>query len=448
MENDRRQQQKKNLKTLSVTLFQELKADEHITLSYAGEDSLFLRINHAKVRQVSDVSQAYLSLDFIAGSRRTEYTFSLAGNLDRDLKQALKILECCRLECQSLPDDPYLVLPEAGENSEEDHSGSFPPIEKLSDILLKPAASLDLAGLFMAGTMMRASINSKGQYHWFSTDNFSFDYSLYTLDQKAIKSIYAGSHWQDAEYLANLQQAKAQLQILEKAPRRLEPGKYRVYFAPAAVAEFVSYCSWQGLSGKALKEGASPLKKLAEGEARLSPLFNLAEDFHQGLVPRFNDFGEVSPLKIPLITEGKLAATLVNRRTAQEYGLTSNTANAGETLRAPTIYPGSLKASMILSSIGTGLYISNLHYLNWSDLQHGRITGMTRYGCFWVENGEIVSPIKDMRFDETLYNFFGKNLEALGDTIQFMPATLSYGKRSLGGCSVPGMLVNDFSFTL
>ena len=31
----------------------------------------------------------------------------------------------------------------------------------------------------------------------------------------------------------------------------------------------------------------------------------------------------------------------------------------------------------------------NLHYLNWSDNIGGRITGMTRYACFWVENGEI-----------------------------------------------------------
>jgi len=100
-----------------------------------------------------------------------------------------------------------------------------------------------------------------------------------------------------------------------------------------------------------------------------------------------------------------------------------------------------------LQSIGEGLYISNLHYLNWSDLQHGRITGMTRYGCFWVENGEIVSPIHDIRFDETLYHFWGDPLEGLSERVELVPHTSSYGERSLGGISAPGMLVNDFTFT-
>ena len=72
---------------------------------------------------------------------------------------------------------------------------------------------------------------------------------------------------------------------------------------------------------------------------------------------------------------------------------------------------------------------------------------MTRYGCFWVEKGEIVSPIHDMRFDETLYNFWGNSLEDLGEQSELIPSTSSYGERSLGGISVPGMLVNDFSFT-
>lgn len=445
---NKRQHQKQDLKTLSQPLFQELKADEHMTLSYSGEDSLFIRVNKRSIRQISHVTQGYLSLDFIAGHRRTTCTFSLTGELTHDLKQSLKILDQCRTECKDLPEDPFLVFPEAGESSEEDHYGTYPAIEKLADTLLNPADSLDLAGLYAAGTLMRASINSKGQFHWFSTDNFYFDYSLYTPSQKAIKATYAGSEWKDEDYLNHLEQAKNQLQALERAPIKLTPGQYRVYFAPAAVAEFLNVFSWSGLSERALKQGSSPLKKLSDGETHLSPLFSLREDFSQGFVPRFNELGELSPLTVPLITEGKLTSTLISRRTAKEYGLASNAASGAEELRSPRLQPGQLKESSILSRLGTGLYISNLHYLNWSDLQQGRITGMTRYGCFWVENGEIVSPIQDMRFDETFYHFFGNKLEDLGEKLHSIPLIWSYGERSLGGTSAPGILVNDFPFTL
>jgi predicted Zn-dependent protease len=448
MKNDKHQQQKQELKELSTALFQELKAHEHMTLSYSGEESLFVRVNQSKVRQASEVSQGYLSMNFISDHCQTQSTFSITGNLELDLKLALQVLGQCREDCKTLPDDPYIVFPQPAENSDEDYYGLLPEREKLAEVLLKPASSDDLAGLLASGTLMRSYMNSKGQSHWFSTDNFYFDYSLYTPSQKAIKATYAGTHWQDQEYLSHFMRAKSQLKILERTPRKIKPGKYRTYFAPEAVAEFVKGFSWSGLSGGALMQGRSPLRKLHEGEAHLSPFFSLEENFHGGLTPRFNEFGEVSPSKVPLIIKGKLHSPLVNRRTAQEYGLESNAANGHEQTRSPFIHPGRLKDDMALSQLGTGLYISNLHYLNWSDLQHGRITGMTRYGCFWVEGGEIVSPIEDMRFDESLYHFWGAALEDLGDRAILVPQVFSYGERSLGGLSVPSMLVNDFSFTL
>lgn len=448
MKNDTRHTQKQDLKALSTYLFQELKADEQMTLSYSGEETLFIRVSQAKVKQASEVSQAYLTMSLISHHRRTEIAFSLKGEQEENLKYALQMLQQCRQNCETLPEDPYLVLPEAGASSEEDFKGKLPEVEKLAETLLKPAKSIDLAGLFASGLLMRASMNSKGQFHWFSTENFYFDYSLYTSAQKAIKAIYAGNTWQESAYISNLNQAKNQLALFDRASRKLLPGKYRVYFAPAAVAEFVKILSWSGISGGAIMQDRSAFKRLYEGQAHLSPLLSVDEDFTQGFVPRFNEFGDVSALKIPLITNGKLTSPLINRRTAQEYGLQSNAANGGESLRSPYIHPGSLQEDHILQNLGTGLYISNLHYLNWSDLQQGRITGMTRYGCFWVENGEIVSPIDDMRFDETLYHFWGKALEALSERAELIPDVCSYGERTLGGVSVPGMMVNDFSFTL
>ncbi|MBS0272448.1 MAG: TldD/PmbA family protein [Proteobacteria bacterium] len=448
MKNDKKQKQKQELKALSEALFQGLTSDEHMTLSYAGESSLFLRVNQAKVKQVSDVSQNYLTMGFISGHRRTENTFSISGDLKEDLSRSLGILKHCRKECENLPEDPYLVFPESGESSEEDYNGHLPDRAKLADILLNPAHSVDLTGLYASGTIIRSTMNSKGQFHWFSTENFYFDYSLYTPSQKAIKAIYAGSNWQDSLYVSSFQQAKHQLSLLETTPCKLTPGKYRVYFAPAAMAEFVKILSWSGISGSALMQGNSSLKRLYDDTASLSSLFSLEEDFSQGLLPRFNEFGDVSPLAIPLIEKGKLISPLISKRTAQEYKLKSNEASMSEGLRSPKVNPGTLKEDAILQRIGTGLYISNLHYLNWSDLQHGRITGMTRYGCFWVENGKIISPIEDMRFDETLYHFWGEGLEELGERNELIPDISSYGERSLGGVSTPGMLVNDFAFTL
>jgi predicted Zn-dependent protease len=73
---------------------------------------------------------------------------------------------------------------------------------------------------------------------------------------------------------------------------------------------------------------------------------------------------------------------------------------------------------------------------------------MTRFACFFVENGKIIAPIEDLRFDESLYDVFGDNLLNITDFNQIIPNVGSYVTRSLGGKSVPGIMVKDFNFTL
>ena len=145
---------------------------------------------------------------------------------------------------------------------------------------------------------------------------------------------------------------------------------------------------------------------------------------------------------------GKLANTLVSARSAKQYGVPSNAAPSGEEVRSAAIGAGELDEDEALSLLGTGLYLSNLHYLNWSDNDSGRITGMTRFACFWVEDGQIVAPIKDMRFDESIYHLFGDKLLGLTRQRSLIPDTGSYFKRALGGALLPGILVDDFTFTL
>ena len=119
-----------------------------------------------------------------------------------------------------------------------------------------------------------------------------------------------------------------------------------------------------------------------------------------------------------------------------------------ERLRSPSLKGGTLREDEILKRLGTGLSISNLHYLNWSDHFGGRITGMTRYACFWVENGKLVAPIENLRFDDTLFSLLGDALEDLTQNPIYLPTVGSYGMRWLGAARMPGMLLGQMAFTL
>ena len=215
-----------------------------------------------------------------------------------------------------------------------------------------------------------------------------------------------------------------------------------------AVAEIMGIFSWGALSRNSYEQGYAPLKKLNEKQKTLSKHFTLVEDNTLGLDAHFNSIGEIGPDKLALIENGELKNFLTSTATAKEYKLTSNKADPSESLRSFELRAGALKHGDILKELDQGLYLSNLHYINWSDVQTARITGMTRFACFWVEKGEIVGPIQDLRFDDTLYNMFGDNFGGFTQYQEILTNTSTYNKRQTGGMKVPGAIINNFNFTL
>ncbi len=428
-------------------LFSQLQSEQYLIVQLKAENSHFIRCNNAKVRQTGIVIDAQVSLKFIANQRTNSANFPLTGNVESDVEMALENLDYLQNEINSLPEDPYIVLPENQGASHEVFTGELLAPELAVVEILKPTQDLDFTGLYAGGAIIRANYNCLGQKHWFATDSFFVDYSLINAENKAIKGTFSSKEWDAKAYEHQITYNHQQLQKLDLPTKEIKPGSYRTYLAPAAVVDLLGMFSWGGISEASLRQGGSALAKLRQGKT-LSSLFNLKENFSSGNVPRFNDLGQMCPDELILIEKGKLINTLISSRTALEYGLESNSASSFEGLRSPEIAMGNLPESGILSAIGTGLYLSNLHYLNWSDRTLGRITGMTRYGCFWVEKGKIVATIKDLRFDDSLYSFFGDNLVDLTNFREFIPNVGTYESRSLGGVLVPGVLVDNFTFTL
>lgn len=428
-------------------LFQELSSDESLNISFRGEDTDFVRWTQAQVRQNTSVLQMEISFELHKAGRRVLKSWSVQGSPEWDLIQARQQLQAARQEIAVLPVDPYLVPFENKGTSEAVFHGRLLEGEKLIAAIATPSKGYDLAGLYAGGTIYVGNRNSKGQNHWFANETFFMDYSLYN-GANAAKACYAGFEWVQNDFESSLKRTAEQLQVMEKPRKKLSPGKYRVYLAPAAVAELSGMFGWGALSYRSLKTGGSAFKKLFEKERELSSHFSLSENFDLGLMPRFNEIGELAPVQMDLIRNGKLEQLLVSARSAKEYGVPNNYANASESPRALEIAPGTLSEENILKKIGTGLYLSNLHYLNWSDLQNARVTGMTRYACLWVENGEIVAPIEDMRFDVSLYDILGEGLEAVTEFQEVDPSVDTYDRRSLGGKKIPGFLIKNFSLTL
>jgi len=433
---------------LSETVLSNLNAGEQLKVAIGGENSQFVRFSQSKVRQSGLVDDASLDIILIKDRRTCSGSFTLTGNIDIDEATAMAEMNRLRAEVDTLPKDPFVVMPEDTGSSREEHNGSLLSDEQAVSALSPAMQGVDLAGIWASGRIFSGNANSAGQKHWFATDTFSLDYSLITPDERMVKGTYAGSHWDQSEYEKNMSTSIVKLRMMEKPGKKIKPGAYRTYIAPAGVADIVGMFSWGGVGEASIQQGDSSLCKMRQNGIKMSPCFTLSEDFTSGVVPRFNSNGELAPEKLDLILAGSLKNTLVSSRTAKEYGVQSNYAGEGESLRSPVLSPGELNEDEVVKKIDNGIYLSNLHYLNWSDRPGGRITGMTRYACFLVENGEVVAPIENMRFDDSIYNFFGENLEAVTDKTHLHPTVETYDGRELGGVSCPGILLKSFELTL
>lgn len=440
---------------LAVLAFGELRADEALGLQLEAEAQHYIRFNRARIRQASAVTQRRVTLDFRRGERQLQYRLDLAGQFATDAPAIQGSLRQARLLIEQLPPDPFLTELQDHGRSRTEVDGCRTELRTVIQDIQDAAANSDFVGFLAWGPQLRANRNSLGQAHWFANRSLFVDYSIYGADAagepRAVKGFFADHDWRSWEYRARVVSSLEQLGWLRRPARSVPPGGYRTFLAPAAVAELLALFGSGALSFGAWKRGDSPLQHLIEGRAVLSPLFNLRENFALGLAPRFNSLGEISPETIPLIESGRLVELLVSLRSAQEYGVAANAAEPvgwrSESPRSPELAPGEIPNGAILAELDTGLYLGNLHYLNWSDLSSARVTGMTRFACFWVERGEIVAPIRDLRFDDSFYRIFGSELVGLTQELETRLDIDTYHQRAVGGCCIPGILLSDFRLT-
>ncbi len=135
-----------------------------------------------------------------------------------------------------------------------------------------------------------------------------------------------------------------------------------------------------------------------------------------------------------------------DRKTAKQ----AKTVTTGHSLPQPngagalamnlTLAPGKSSLAELIVGTKRGILVSQLHYVNVVRPREVELTGMTRNGTFYIENGKIKYAIKNMRFTDSVLRIFN-NVEELG-------AELFHSNASWGGSfMVPCIKVKDFNFS-
>jgi predicted Zn-dependent protease len=434
-------------KALVQWLKQAITDKEQFHLGYAAESSEFVRFNHAKVRQAGHVQQTSLNLKLINDGRHADLGITLAGEPELDRQRLADGLRQLRETLPLLPHDPYLLLNHNAWQSHHEQARPLPDLAQVLEEISQAADGLDLVGFYAAGPISRGFASSDGAFGWHQANSFNFDFSLFHANGEAVKASYAGDAWDSAEFARRFQLAREQLEFLGRPLHTVAPGQYRAYLAPAALEEIISIITWGGFSAQAIASKGSSLQRLYAREQSLSPLVTVKEHITDSLSQAFSSEGYPRS-DVTLINAGQAEGQLVNSRSAAEYGLSANGASGDESPSALQIAAGNLAQAEILKQLSTGLYISNLWYLNYSDLPAARLTGMTRFATFWVEDGEIKAPVSTMRFDDSVYQLLGSQLEALTAERELLLSASTYSQRNTASNLLPGALVKRLTLTL
>ena len=90
----------------------------------------------------------------------------------------------------------------------------------------------------------------------------------------------------------------------------------------------------------------------------------------------------------------------------------------------------------MISSVKRGLLISRFWYVRVVDPRTLVLTGLTRDGLWWVENGQIKNPVRNLRFNQSVLAMLAPwNVEAIGPAQRLAPYM------------VPALKLTSFTFT-
>lgn len=298
-------------------------------------------------------------------------------------------------------------------------------IERTID--LAKVSGFSASGLFEGIYGIKAIGNSEGLFVF---DQFSnVDYS--TTMHGSFGSGFSSDNRDSMKQLETEAATRSALETAKAAqnPETIEPGDHTVIFEPQAVHDFLGFLFWN-MSARDADEGTSVFTgKVGQ------KLFNDTVTIVTGI----DDPDLPSP---PFGLDGLSARPQIwfKKGVLERLRHDRFWADKKNTDPDPLLYPLIMEGqdqsiSDLIRRCKNGLLVKRLWYIRYVDRRDLLLTGMTRDGLFLIEDGEVVAPVKNLRFNESPIVFL-QNVVAM-----------SRPRRIGGWTKVPGIMSEEFTFS-
>ncbi len=313
---------------------------------------------------------------------------------------------------------------------------------------------LTTAGVFSSAESLEGILNSRGLSDWHTQ----------TLAEVSITMLDADSSgWQKANSPdltkldpLRLAEVAAQKAVDSARPREIPAGKYTVILEPAAVLDIVGFMFWD-YSGMAILDQRSFLTGRI-GTKLFGDNITIWDDVAHPLQTGAPFDGEgVQRQRVALVENGIVKRVVYARATAERMKRSEQKDKAGPIAATGHGFAlpnemGEMPQNIVFAPVGDpqtveqmiasterGVLVTRLWYIREVEPFEKMLTGMTRDGTFYVENGRVQGGVRNFRLNESLIHMLS-NVEAMS-----MPVR-SCGEESFD-MVVPAMKVKEFNFT-
>jgi predicted Zn-dependent protease len=305
-----------------------------------------------------------------------------------------------------------------------------------------------MAGSFATGSGELANVNSLGvrAYQPFSTA---------AINMIAMSDTSSGYAANVSRNVADIDFARLAQTAVEKCDRSQNPiqvdtGSYEVILEPSAVAEMLEWLNYVSFGSKPFAQGTSFLagrvgKKITSDQITI---YDNGLDANGVAFPF--DMEGVPKRKVIYVDKGVVGGPVYDRASAKKAGkrstghaVTPDQTSDGAYGANIFVKPGKARRDEMIEGVKRGILVTRFHYINGLiDTRNSVLTGMTRDGTFLIENGEIKSGIKNLRFTDNIMKAF-KSVKAISREVERVESWWS----AVGCMTVPTIHLGKFRFS-
>lgn len=289
------------------------------------------------------------------------------------------------------------------------------------------------AGYLEDTTGFDAMANNKGLFAYYPSTDLNFSVTVRTEDGTG-----SGYVTRDFNDVSQFDAVESSAIAIDKAlgsrqARAIEPGKYTVVLEPAASVGLLQNMMFN-FDRRQADEGRSFLAKAGGGN-------KIGEKLVDERVTIYSDPTEAAIPSAPWADDGRrrehiawIEKGVVKNMYCSRYWAQKNEVPSVPFPANAVMVGGEESLEQLIAGTKRGILVTRTWYIRTVDPQTLLYTGLTRDGTFFIEDGKVAFPIKNMRFNESPVIMLN-NIEALGKP------------QRINGSLIPPMKIRDFTFS-